>query len=63
MDKTTTCEATPQVDAEYEAAFDQYMAEMKRLAEQMANKQRTIDRLQAETQAALEAVLAERKAA
>jgi uncharacterized protein YecA (UPF0149 family) len=59
MEKTTAFEAIPKVDAEYEAAIDQYLAEMKRMTEQMTEKQRQIDKLQAETQAALKSVLEE----
>ncbi len=63
MEKTTPFEAMPKIDAEYEAAIDQYLAEMKRMAEQMAEKQRQIDKLQVETRAALKVVLEELKVA
>jgi hypothetical protein len=63
VDETVKLGKTPTVDQEYEAAVDQYIAEMNRLAEQMAQGQRRIDRLQAETRAALQAVFADLKIA
>jgi len=61
VDETAKLDRTPTVDREYEAAVDQFIAEMNRLAEQMAERQRRIDRLQAETQAALQALFIELK--
>ena len=61
VDKTVKLDRTPTVDKEYEAAVDQFIAEMNRLAEEMAERQRRIDRLQAETQAALQALFTELK--
>ena len=49
MEQTATLDAAPKTDAEYEAALDQIIAQMKGVREQMANDQRDIVRLQAET--------------
>lgn len=53
MEKSVTFDVTPNVDAEYEAAIDQYLNEMEHMKTQMAEKQRRIETLQAETQAML----------
>ena len=53
MAELTINQASPQTDAEYEAAIEQSLAEMKRLREQMNEDQEEIDRLKAETQSIL----------
>jgi hypothetical protein len=52
-EETATLEAMPKADAEYEAAIDNLITEMKRIREQMAHDQREIERLRAETCAIL----------
>ncbi len=53
MDKTVAFEDLPKADAEYESAIDNLIHEMKRIREQMADDQREIERLRAETQVIL----------
>ncbi|MBW3623000.1 MAG: hypothetical protein KY468_06265 [Armatimonadetes bacterium] len=53
MDNTVLLDSTPKGDAEYEAAIDHLLDEMKRLREQMADDQHEIERLRAETRASL----------
>ena len=53
MNKTIALEERPKADAEYEAAIDSMVEEMKRMREQMADDQREIERLRAETQVIL----------
>ncbi len=59
MDKTATFNTSPQADAEYESAIDNLINEMKRIREQMADDQREIERLRAETRV----IIAQLKAA
>lgn len=59
MESAAPLEVTPKADAEYEAAVDNLIAEMKRIREKMADDQREIERLRAETRA----ILAQMKAA
>ncbi len=47
-------EIAPQSNAEYEAAVDHILAEIKHQHEQMANDQREIERLRADTRAILQ---------
>jgi hypothetical protein len=63
MDKTARRDAQPPVDEEYEAAVDQYIAAMRQMAEEMADRQNRINQLQAETQTTLQCVFAELKIA
>lgn len=63
MDKTTTLAVTPNTDAEYESAIDRYLSEMKRMKVQMAEKQREIETLRAETDAILKDIMQTLKAA
>ena len=53
MEPTATLEVKPQADAEYEAVIDNLIAEMKRTRDQMADDQREIEKLRAETRIAL----------
>lgn len=53
MNKTATLENFPKADAEYEAAIDNLLTEMKRTRMQMADDQRDIERLRAETRVIL----------
>ena len=53
MEETITLDGKPRADADYESAIDQYLDKMEHIAIQMAEKQRRIERLQAETQEAL----------
>ena len=50
MDEKVLAQSTPETDADYEAAIEQYLAEMRRLNEQMKNDRRDIERLKAETE-------------
>jgi len=51
---TATLEGTPKVDAEYEAAIDNLITEMKRMREQMTGRpKREIERQRAETRTIL----------
>jgi len=59
MENTATLDVSPQADAEYEAAVDSLIAQMKQTREQMADDQREIERLRAETSV----ILAQLKAA
>jgi hypothetical protein len=52
-EEAATLEAVPKADAEYEAAIDNLIVEMKRIREQMTDDQREIERLRAETRAIL----------
>lgn len=49
MEQTVTLDMTPKADADYEAAVDDLIAQMKQGREQMADDQREIERLRAET--------------
>jgi peptidoglycan hydrolase CwlO-like protein len=53
MEKTTTLDATPDERAKYEAEIDHYLAEIERIQKQMAQDQREIEKLRAETRAML----------
>ena len=53
MDKTATIEVIPKIDEEYQVAIDKYIAEMERMKEEMNERQRRIEKLQAETRAIL----------
>jgi len=63
VDKTTTLAATPNTDAEYEAAIDQYLSEMKRMTGRMAEQQQEIEALRAETDAIITDIMQMLKAA
>jgi hypothetical protein len=49
MENTTLIENASKGDAEYEATIDALIAEMRRIREQMADDQREIETLRAET--------------
>ena len=51
MADVTSMQTTPQTDAEYEAAIEQMLSEMKHLRTMMDSDQAEIDRLKVETQA------------
>lgn len=51
MEKTSALDATPNVDAEYESAFDSYLAEMEQMKQDMDERQSRIEQLQTETEA------------
>lgn len=53
MENTASVEVTPQADSEYAAAIDHYLAETRRIREEMADDQKEIERLRAETRAML----------
>ncbi|MBI3920655.1 MAG: hypothetical protein HY318_04490 [Armatimonadetes bacterium] len=53
MEKTAMFDVKPKAAAEYEAAIDRYISEMKRMRVQMVKRQTRIDKLQAETEALL----------
>lgn len=53
MKKTTTLDATSEERAKYEAEIDHYLSEIERIQKQMAQDQREIEKLQAETRAML----------
>lgn len=53
MEKITAFDTPANVDAEYEAAIDRYIGEMERMNDDMDERQRRIEQLQAETQAML----------
>ncbi len=53
MEQTITLDAVPMTDAECEAAIDRLLAEMTQVRRQMADDQRDIERLQAETRVLL----------
>lgn len=59
MDTTPTLELTPKADTEYEAAVDTLIAQINQVRAQMADDQREIERLRAET----DVILAQMKAA
>jgi hypothetical protein len=56
MEHTATTEGSLKTPADYEAAIEQYLAEMQRLHEQIARDQDDIDRLRVETTALLAAL-------
>ena len=53
MDKTTIAETGPSQNIDYEAEIDRYLAEMKQMYQPLAESQRNIERLRAETRAML----------
>jgi uncharacterized small protein (DUF1192 family) len=53
MEDTAVLDSTPKADSEYESAIDHLLTEMNRLRERMADDQREIERLRAETRANL----------
>ena len=53
MNDTTTVPATPQTDAEYAAAIERCLEATRRLRDVMAEDQKEIERLRAETRAKL----------
>ena len=50
MNEKVFSQPTLEKDADYEAAIEQYLAEMRRLNEQMNNDRSDIERLKAETE-------------
>jgi type II secretory pathway component PulM len=50
MNEKVLSQPTLETDADYEAAIEQYLAEMRRLNEQMNNDRSDIERLKAETE-------------
>jgi len=54
MEKTTTLDAASDERAKYEVAIDYYLTEVERICKQMAQDQREIEKLQAETRAMLD---------
>jgi hypothetical protein len=63
MDKMARHETTTLMDEENEVAVDHYITQAKQLAVEMAQRQRRIEQLQAETEAVLQSVLADLKIA
>ncbi len=53
MEKTTAFDAPAHADAEYEAAIDHLMGEMRLINQDMEERQHRIEQLQAETGAML----------
>lgn len=53
METTSLTAPEPKADAEYEAAIDGLIAQMRRLRTEMADDQREIEKLRAETRAQL----------
>ena len=53
MEKTTTFDARTDADAEYEAAIDDLMGEMRLINQDMEERQHRIEKMQAETGAML----------
>ena len=58
MENTIATDVSLKMRADYEAAIEQCLAEMRRLHEQMARDQEDIDRLRVETTALLAALQA-----
>ena len=50
MENLVSSQTAPQAASDYEASFNQLMAEMERLNEQMRSDRADIERLKAETQ-------------
>lgn len=63
MENTTALEIRPNTDAECEVAIDQYLTEMEHMKRQMAESQREIETLRAETDAVLVNIMQMLKAA
>jgi hypothetical protein len=49
MNKTSVISTTPQQDKDYEVAVDRYMIEIEHIRSDMAESQKRIERLRAET--------------